>query len=237
MPRTAWRSHHVVLVWFLLVGTVSAQVGVAERLIDEGRFEEALAAYDRAVTERPGDARAHLRMARAAVYAADALPAGADAEKQRLFSLAAERAERAVALAPTDPDAHFEVARALGRLAQYRGILASLNLAGRVLTALERALELDANHAASWHALGLFHHEVPWIAGGRSGRVVPSFLRAIALEPDVLSHRVAFAEVLIDRQDPGGAAEHLDHAVRLTPRTYHDRQDAQRARELRASLP
>jgi tetratricopeptide (TPR) repeat protein len=237
MLRTTLRSHLVVLVWFVLNSTVSAQVALGERLVDEGRFEEALAAYDRAVTERPGDARAHLRMARAAVFFADALPAGADAEKQRLFSLAAERAERAVTLAPDDPDAHFEVARALGRLAQYRGVLASLNLAGRVLTALERSLELDPNHAGSWHALGLFHHQVPWIAGGRSGRVVPSFLRAIALEPDVLSHRVAFAEVLIDRNDPAGAAEQLDPAARLTPRTYHDRQDAQRARELRASLP
>jgi tetratricopeptide (TPR) repeat protein len=237
MLRTSWRTHHVVLVGLLLVGTVSAQVGLGERLVDEGRFEEAVAAYDRAVTERPGDARAHLRMARAAVFFADALPAGADAEKQRLFDLAAERAERAVTLAPNDPDAHLEVARALGRLAQYRGILTSLHLAGRILAALERALELDPNHADSWHALALFHHEAPWIAGGRSGRVVPSFLRAIALEPDVLSHRVAFAGVLIDRNDLAGAAEHLDHAARLTPRTYHDRQDAQRAQELRASLP
>jgi tetratricopeptide (TPR) repeat protein len=237
MLRTTLRSHLVVLVWFVLVGTVTAQVGLGERLVDEGRFEEALAAYDRAVSEGPGDARAHLRMARAAVYLADSLAAGADAEKQRLFSLAAERAERAVTLAPDDPDAHFEVARALGRLAQYRGVLASLNLAGRVLTALERAIELDPDHAGSWHALGLFHHEVPWIAGGRSGRVVPSFLRAIALEPDVLSHRVAFAQVLIARNDPAGATAHLDHAARLTPRTYHDRQDAQRVRELRASLP
>ena len=237
MLRTTWRPPPVVLVWFLLGGTVSAQVGLGERLVDEGRFEEAVAAYDRAVTERPGDAGAHLRLARATVFLADALPAGADADKQRLFSLAAERAERAVTLAPTDPDAHLEVARALGRLAQYRGVLASLDLAGRILTALERALELDPNHASSWHALGLFHHEAPWIAGGRSGRVVPSLLRAIALEPDVLSHRVAFAEVLIDRNAPAAAAEHLDHAARLTPRTYHDRQDAQRARELRASLP
>jgi tetratricopeptide (TPR) repeat protein len=237
MLRTIWRPHLFVLVGFLLVGAVSAQVGLGERLVDEGRFEEAVAAYDRAVTERPDDAWAHLRMARAAVFLADALPAGADDEKQRLFSLAVARAERAVALAPSDPDAHLEVARALGRLAQYRGVLASLHLAGRILTALERAVELDPSHAESWHALGMFHHEAPWIAGGRPGRVVPAFLRAIALEPDVLSHRVAFAGVLIERDDPAGAVEHLDRAARLTPRTYHDRQDAQRAQELRTSLP
>jgi hypothetical protein len=78
-------------------------------------------------------------------------------------------AARATDLAPEEPDAHFEVARALGRLAQYRGVLQSLNLAARVERALERTLELDPEHAGAWHARGLFHHDVPWIAGGRRG--------------------------------------------------------------------
>jgi uncharacterized protein (TIGR02996 family) len=176
------------------------------------------------------------RFARAAVYLADALPAGETAAKERWFGVAAERAERAARLAPDDPDAHFEIARALGRLAQYRGVLASLHLAGRVAEALERAIDLDPDHAGAWHARALFHHQVPWIAGGRSGQVIRSFERAIAIEPDEITHRLAFARVLVARGDEARALEHLRVAVALRVSTYLDRQDLRAARELLAEL-
>ncbi len=212
----------------------SAPAGM--RSIDEGRFAEAMEAFAAVIERNADDARAHYLFARAAVYHADALPADEDAAKRALFDAAVEHAERAVALAPDDPDAHLEVARALGRLAQYRGVLASLNLAGRVAEALDRTLELDGDHAGAWHARALFHDEVPWIAGGRSGQVIPAFERAIASEPDVLTHRVEFARVLLARDRPEAAAEQLEVALALTPRTYFDRQDAAAARELLDSL-
>jgi Tfp pilus assembly protein PilF len=125
----------------------------------------------------------------------------------------------------------------LGRLAQFRGVLQSLNLAARVATALERTLELDPNHAGAWHALGVFHHEVPWIAGGRSALVVSSFERAIAIEPHGLTHRVEFARVLLERDEPDAAREHLDVALTLPVNTYFDRQDRAAAEALLSELP
>lgn len=220
-----------------LAGTALAQVRVGDRLVDEGRFAEAVAAYETALAANADDARAHYQLARAAVYLADALPAEAEDEKEAWFARAAEAAERAVELAPDDPDAHFEVARALGRLAQFRGVLQSLNLAARVSRALDATLELDPEHAAAWHARALFHAEVPWIAGGRSGQVVPSFERAIASEPDVITHRLELARVFIDRDEPALAREHLELAVTFTARTYLDRLDLEDARALLASLP
>ncbi|MBW6455554.1 MAG: tetratricopeptide repeat protein [Trueperaceae bacterium] len=219
-----------------LAGTAAAQVGAGDRLVDEGRFEEAVAAYEAAVAANPEDARAHYQLARASVYLADALPADAAADKEAWFARAADAAELAVGLAPADPDAHFEVARALGRLAQFRGVLQSLNLAGRVSRALDAALELDPEHAASWHARALFHRDVPWIAGGRAGQVISSFQRAIASEPDVITHRLELARVLIGRDDPAAAREQLEAAVTFPARTYHDRLDLEAARELLASL-
>jgi tetratricopeptide (TPR) repeat protein len=115
----------------LLLGAALAQVRAGDTLADEGRFAEAVAAYERALATNPNDARAHYRLARSAVYLADELPAEAAADKEAWFARAADAAERAVELAPNDPDAHFEVARALGRLAQFRGVLQSLSLAGR----------------------------------------------------------------------------------------------------------
>jgi len=220
-----------------LTGTAVAQVAAGDRLVDEGRFAEAVAAYEAAVAANPNDARARYQLARAAVYLADDLPEEAEADKEAWFARAAEAAELSVELAPDDPDAHFEVARALGRLAQFRGVLQSLSLAGRVSDALDAALELDPEHAAAWHARALFHRDVPWIAGGRAGQVIPSFERAIASEPDVITHRLELARVLLERDEPDLAREQLELAVTFAARTYHDRLDLEAAGDLLASLP
>ena len=227
----------LVACGLLFAASAAAQVAAGDRLVDEGRFEEAVAAYETAVAANPDDARARYQLARAAVYLADDLPPEAEADKEAWFARAAEAAERSVELAPDDPDAHFEVARALGRLAQFRGVLQSLNLAGRVSDALDAALELDPEHAAAWHARALFHRDVPWIAGGRAGQVIPSFERAIASEPDVITHRLELARVLLERDEPDLAREQLELAVTFTARTYHDRLDLEDAGALLASLP
>lgn len=221
----------------LLLTFAHANVTTGDRLVDQGDFAGAVAAYEAVLAQDPDDPVAHYRLARAAVYEADDLPEGQDEAKEALFDLARTHAERAVKLAPDDAEAHFELARALGRLAQYRGVLQSLNLASRVASSLDRALELDPQHAGAWHARALFHDEVPWIAGGRKGLVLPSFERAIAAEPDVIVHRVELARVLIGREDFAAAREQLDVALSLTPRTYHDRQDVEKARALLAQLP
>ncbi|MFN2322044.1 MAG: hypothetical protein ABR510_03700 [Trueperaceae bacterium] len=217
-------------------GVAFADVGVGLRAIDQGDFEGAIGAFEAAIAANDDDARAHLLLARAAVYAAAELPEDADADREALFARAADMADRAVRLAPGEPDAHFEVSRALGRLAQYRGVLQSLSLAARVERALERTLELDPDHAAAWHARGLFHHDVPWIAGGRRGSVAPSFERAIVLEPDEITHRLAFAQVLVDRDDFAAAIAQLEVAVGLRAATYLERKDLEAARALLAEL-
>ncbi len=232
VQRRGWGRIIALTAMALLLASASASVPEGNRLVDEGRFAEAAEAFEAVLSRNADDARAHYLLARALVYQADGLPDDEADAKEALFDRAAEHAERATELAPENPDAHFEVARALGRLAQYRGVLQSLNLASRVAAALDRTLELDDEHAGAWHARALFHHEVPWIAGGRGGRVVPSFERAIEIEPDVLTHRVEFARVLIERDALEAAVEQLEVALTLTPRTYHDRQDLAQAEAL-----
>ncbi len=226
-----------LLLAVLVLAAAYAQVGAGDRLVDQGRFEDAVARYDEAIAADASNAAAHRQRARAQVYWADDLPSDEDDAKQRLYDLAIADAERAVALAPDDPEAHLEVARALGRAAQYRGVLASLNVAARVADELDLVLELDPDNADAWHARALYHHEVPWIAGGRGRLVVPAFERAIGLEPDAIAHRVAFAGVLIDREMYDAAAVQLETALALTPRSYLDERDLDEARALRDRLP
>lgn len=227
----------VLIVTFLMAGSALAQVGEGNRLIDAGDFAGAIAAFDVVIDANPNDARTLALRARAQVYYADNEPSLDDAEREALYEAALADAERATDLAPINPDPWFELARALGRMAQYRGVLQSLNLASRMDDALERTLELDDAYASAWHARGLYHVEVPWIAGGRSGLVEPSFERAIAIEPDAITHRVAFAEVLIAREAYDRAAEQLEVALSLTATTFLQERDLAKARSLQASLP
>lgn len=238
LPRRAGQAAVASLftLGLALATMAHADVDAGLRLIDRGDFAGAVAAFEAAVGLDDRDPRAHYLLARAAVYAAGALAADDDAGREALFERAADAAQRATRLAPENAAAHFEVARALGRLAQYRGVLQSLNLASRVSNALDRTLELDPEHAGAWHARGLFHHDVPWIAGGRGGLVLPSFERAIAIEPDEIAHRLAFARVLVDRGDEPRALEQLRVAVTLRVSTHLDRQDLQAARALLAEL-
>lgn len=225
------------VITVLAAGNAHAQVGEGNRLVDAGDFAGAVAAYDTVIEANPNDARTLALRARAQVYFADNDASLDDAAREALYEAALTDAERATELAPANPDTWFELSRALGRMAQYRGVLQSLNLASRMSDALDETLELDDAYAAAWHARGLYHDEVPWIAGGRGGLVEPSFERAIAIEPDAITHRVAFAEILIAREAYARAAEQLEVALSLTATTYLQGRDLERARSLQASLP
>lgn len=238
MPHPRPRSVHVVASLVLAVASLAlAQADDGQALVDAGRFGEAVAAYDAALAASPDDASLLALRARARVYRADHEAGLSDAEREAAYEAAVADAERATTLAPNDADANFELARALGRTAQFRGVVQSLALAGRMREALDRTLELDPNHASAWHASALWHAEVPWVAGGRTREVVPSFERAVELAPDVLGHRVAFARILLAEEAYDRAAAQLDAAAALPAETFLARRDAAAVEALRAELP
>ena len=232
----ALRASFLVLSLALL-SLGSAQVPLGDDLVRDGDFAAAIDAYTVALDRDGEDVRALYQRSRARVYRADDDGSLSDDEREALYEAAVADAERAVELDEGEAEAHFELARALGRTAQFRGVLQSLNLAARMSDALDRAIELDPEHAGAWHARALWHAEVPWFAGGRGGLVEPSFERAIEIEPDVIGHRVAYAEVLIDREAYDRAAEELAAALALSPSTYLEGEDLAKAEELQARLP
>lgn len=224
----------LLLAVVALLGWGFASVTAGDRAIDAADYETAIAEYEDAYNQDNSNIEALYKLAQAKTYLAETL---AGDEAANLYSEAAEHARKAAAAAPDSAAAHFEVARAVGRLAQFRGVLESINLAGEVKTELERTLELDPNHGGAYHALALWNLEVPWIAGGRTGQVAPLFDKAIAAEPDSITHRVDYAEALIKLDNPEAAREQLTVALSLTPQNPRDEADLAKARELQTSLP
>ena len=70
-----------------------------------------------------------------------------------------------------------------GRLAQYRGVLESLNLATLMKGELDYILERDPEHDGALHALALWHLNVPWVFGGRTDKVRGLFEQADSGSP------------------------------------------------------
>ena len=59
--------------------------------------------------------------------------------------------------------------------------------------------------------------------------MIPSFVRVTAIEPDEITHRLAFARVLVDRRDVAVAHSQLEVAVTLRARGSLDQQDLEAA--------
>lgn len=87
-----------------------------------------------------------------------------DSQKRQIecFKSAIERAERAIESFPDDPNSHYFHAFNLGRYSQSISIIKALKqgVGGKILKSLQRAIELQPEHAEAHTALGMYHAEI-----------------------------------------------------------------------------
>lgn len=222
----------------IIVTAVLAGVGLAFA----ASLEDATALFDKGDAKGAADAALELGTAPGFALAAKATTLGAalapQGQQEALFDKAAGYARRAIELDPNNADAHFELARADGRLAQFKGVLQSLGLASEVKNSLNKAIELNPRLAGAYVALGLWNAEVPFFAGGNKGQVQPNFEKAIQLEPGVVTHRLEYANALmkVNRRNKPSAIAVLERAVLLTPRNFWEQRDLDAAKRMLADL-
>jgi tetratricopeptide (TPR) repeat protein len=96
----------------------------------------------------------------AAVHSLNSKPGGP--HELQLLDAAIKRGEAAIKVLPGYANAHYTLALALGRHSQGISILKALaaGIASRVRIHLERALELEPQHAEAHVAFGLYHAEI-----------------------------------------------------------------------------
>ena len=176
---------------------------------------------------------------------------------QALLYADAERlARRAVQLAPKNAEAHFGLARALGRTALSLGTRERIRYATDVRTHALAALAIDSMHAGALHVMGVWNAEVMRL-NGMARMVARNFLggqvfgsaswgeavrymeRSVAVEPDRISHRLDLAKIYLDlaegkrrAESRKRAREHLEHAIAVAPSAYNDRHYAAEAAKL-----
>ncbi|MEW6420096.1 MAG: hypothetical protein AB1511_00010 [Deinococcota bacterium] len=229
------RQTLVTLVLATAVSASAQSLQSAQRLYDQGNWQEAAATA------------AALNTSAGYALAAEATTAGAsvspDNQKKALFEKAQGYARQAIALDKNNADGYFELARAQGRLAQFVGILQSLNLAGDMKKNLDQAIRLQPNMAGAYVALGLWNANLvskggaaTFLTGAKKSQIIPNFEKAIALEPNVAVHRIEYANALLLIGNKAGAATQLQKAVSIPANTYWEKRDLEAAKAKLATL-
>lgn len=223
----------------LLGSALAAGIQDAQATLDKGDWK---AAADSALAA--GGSDGYTLAAKATTLGASLAGSG----QAEMLEKAQGYAKKAIELNANSADAYFELARADGRLAQYRGVLQSLNLAGEVKTSLDKAVKLDPKMAGAYVALGLWNAELAakgFIAtaatGASAAQVAPNFEKAIALEPNVVTHRLEYANALLKlsgrrtNYKPQAIAQ-LQQGVNFAPRNFWEQRDLDSAKKLLGSL-
>jgi Flp pilus assembly protein TadD len=156
-----------------------------------------------------------------------------------MYRRAEALARRAVSVRSDDAEAHFHLARAVGRVALSHGPRDRVKFGKEVRELALEALRLDPNHPGALHVMGMWHAEVrrlPGIArffarsflGGQIfgsaswDEAVRYLSKAVEVDPQRLAHHLDLARIYRDRGDREQARVHYRHVIEGTPTDYND---------------
>jgi len=193
----------LILCAFVWWAAVSASFGAAE-WIEQGdsldrqfKSSEALAAYQQAAAQKPGDAELQRKIAKQ--YVEMVLDAPSRKEQLRLAQLGYDTALQAKKLAPRNAQVRATVAIAAGRLAFYSEARRRLELSRVVQSEADAAVKLDPRFALGWHVLGRWNYEIAnlnpvlrllaeaiygKIPSGSNEEAINNLRKAVELEPN-----------------------------------------------------
>ena len=228
---------------FLAGGTACAQsIEEARAAYAEGRFVEA-AELSRALGTSEGHTLAADSLAIHGYYMAP------ESEKEGLFRRAEKLAREAIRLDAANPEAHLQLAHAMGRQAQVSGALKALKegYATKVRDAIEEALRLAPDSASAHVSLGAWHAGAVGAGGFFAGllygadeeKALAHFERALELAPRDKVALFEYALGLLSLDADGNRAKArslLEHVTRLPPKDAYERLVHQKAVGRLASL-
>lgn len=168
-------------------------------------------------------------------------------ERDRLYSVAEQYARRAVEANSADAEAHFQLARALGRKALSVGKRDQVRYAGDVRAEALATLRIEPTHAGALHVMGMWNYNVMSLSGLTrlfaktflGGKVFNSanwddaqkFMEeSVAAEPNRIVHHLDLGRVYAARDLKDKAREQYEIVIRATPVEFNDRHYQEEAR-------
>jgi tetratricopeptide (TPR) repeat protein len=192
------------------------------------RPEEALRHFEAAIAADSMNAVALRKASRSAVDVGEGTTDAA--RKKELFRSGERYARRSIAIDSTDAEAHFDLARALGRLALSVGVRDRVKYAVEIREQALAALRINPDHPGALHVLGMWNAEVMRLNGFErffaknllGGRVfgqaswkdaVSNLERAVAVDPERLTHHLDLGLIYLDVGEKAKAKEQLEFVV------------------------
>lgn len=229
-------SLFISIAFTLCLSTAHAKnLEAITNLYQQGQWKEA-AQQAAALNTAPGYAKAARFLTTGA---------GVSPKKQRkaILEQAQAHAKKALSLDKNLADGYFELARTQGRLALFSGTLESLGLAKEMKANLDQSLKLNPKNASAYVALGLWHANLEskgFVARSATGaskkKILPSFKKAIQLEPNTIVNRLEFANALLLFGKKESAKKQLEYATTLPAKTHWEKHDLKQIQDMLKKL-
>jgi tetratricopeptide (TPR) repeat protein len=207
-----------------------ATAAIADGDVAHARYDSrgALDAYTLALESDSTSYEALWKASRDAADLGQATPD--DDVREALYQQATDFARRAVAIREDDAEGHFALARALGLRALSVGPRARVKYATEVRAEALRALAIDSLHPGALHVMGVWNAEVMRLNGFTrffaknvlGGKVfdeaswenaVRYMERAVAVDPQRLTHRLDLGMIYLDTDQKAKAREMFESVV------------------------
>lgn len=213
------------------------QVALGDKAHAELKADDALTHYREAIAVDSNDYDALWKASRDAVDLAEFDPD--KAKRTALYGEAERYAKHAVAVNPLDAEAHFHVARALGRVALTLGKKERVKYAKQVRDEALAALKIDSLHPGALHVMGRWNAEIMRLSG-LSRFFATNFLggnvfssaswkeavrymeRAVEIDPTRLTHHLDLAEIYADVGQKDKAREQYQFVIDGTAADFND---------------
>ena len=228
------RLRSVVIASILVTAVAGAQspaehIALGDSLYAQFKPAEALTHYVAALGADSSNYDALWKAARSEI---DQAEAERDESRRDRFSKSGESyARRAIRVKADDPEAHFHLARALGRRALTVGVRDRIKFATEVRAEALEALKYNPDHPGALHVMSVWNAEIMRVNGVArflaknvlGGRVfgdaswdkaVSYMERAIAVDPDRIVHRLDLGKIYVDLGDKAKARAQLELVVR-----------------------
>ncbi|MEO6785045.1 MAG: hypothetical protein ABI318_02840 [Chthoniobacteraceae bacterium] len=172
-------------------------------------------------------------------------------DKLQFGSMAVSYAQRAVALAPNDPETHLALAISYGKLTPLLGNKEQFTNSPIIKAAAEKSLRLDPANDLAWQVLGRWYLAVADVGGFRRAMAkiaygslptatyddaVRCFQKAIRLNPNRLMHYIELGRTLVQMGRETEARKYIIKGLSLPNTEKDDPETKESGRQLLAKL-
>jgi regulator of microtubule dynamics protein 3 len=224
------KTWSLVLLSFFLILSADLFAATPSELISQGdslcaiyNFKSAVELYRSAAQADSSNFSAYWKLGRCLNFIGELAPKDSQLV---IFEKARDAELAALNLNDASADAHFQLARAVGKIALYKGIFNSVGLTKQVKREADRALALDSLHDGAWHILGRWHREVgkkpklfrsPLGLGDANKEDAVAFMqKAIGINPNLIHHHLEMGITYREYDRDADARREFEKCIALT---------------------